>query len=213
MPIEATRRTVADVIYQVTRTFGDEANVQINNKDIIEWIKRAQIEVVLNNRDINRTSVEIPVAAGAKEVDLTSFDILRVHGLVAGNILLKNIPFEEALQNITGNQGNIPTGSPKCWYEFDNKVKFLPIPTEDFVLTVYYNRLPQDVTSPENLLDVPDAFFPAIVDWVLRYAYELDEDVAKAQMKSEDIQRNIANNQIDTRVQELSYEVVRDVWE
>mgnify|MGYP001793552382 CR=1 FL=1 len=50
MGLFTTSKLVSDLIKDVTVQFGDEANIQINNSDIIRWANSAQREILISNR-------------------------------------------------------------------------------------------------------------------------------------------------------------------
>lgn len=211
MAIEAKTKTVEDVYYQVTRTFGDEAAIQINDRDIISFVNRAQNEVVLANYEINRASYKGTLTEGQTELAMGSIpDLLRVHMLTVNKILTSALPLEQALKKISDNGGE-ETGQVRNWYMFDNTIRFVEIPDKESTFEIFYNRIPAQVTKRASSLDVPDSCFNLIVNWVLKFCYELDDDIQNAQARNGEIERDNQALRLDVRAQHgVSYSI-RDV--
>ena len=211
MAIEAKTKTVEDVYYQVTRTFGDEAAIQINDRDIISFVNRAQNEVVLANYEINRASYKGTITEGQTELAMGSIpDLLRVHMLTVNKILTSALPLEQALKKISDNGGE-ETGQVRNWYMFDNTIRFVEIPDKESTFEIFYNRIPTQVTERASSLDVPDSCFNLIVNWVLKFCYELDDDIQNAQARNGEIERDNQALRLDVRAQHGVSYAIRDV--
>lgn len=205
MSIEAKTKTGTDVFEVVTRTFGDEASVQIEEADIVRFINRAQQEVVLNNYEINQKIMDVPLFVAIDEFDLRTSDIVRINVITVDGSIVPNKAFVDALSAKRSDPGSL------FWYLYAGVVRFSKEITSNQKLSFYYNSAPSVVAALTDGLDVPDFSFNQVVDWVLKYCYELDEDVQKMQVKQNDIDRGIQNQRMDVLEQAEFYPTVREV--
>ena len=205
MATELKTKTGSDVKAVVTRIFGDEGAIQVTESDIINFINRAQQEVVLNNYELNQKILSLNSSSIADGViPLDSYDILRINALTLNGVLLDGLSISEALVRKRNSQDE------SFWWYYANAINFHPETTTGSV-EIYYNSSPKPLNTISDTLDVPDQSFNQIIDWVLKYCYELDEDVQKMQVKMQDIDRGIENQRMDVLTQSAYYPVIQEV--
>lgn len=212
MAVEQYTNTAQDIIDSVVRQFGDESGAQISQADIIRWINEAQRDVIVTNREINQAIATFASVAdqGIYEITLLIPDVLRIHSIAYDNKLLEMLTFEEAQTRMM--EGST-TGKPNCWFKFAGQLNLWPVPdtdTED-IIKVYYNRTPTVVTQGTDPLSVPQSYYEAINAFCLKKAYELDGDAQMLGIKSDDYNRNLTINSLDTGNSYREFPTVRFV--
>lgn len=186
MPLRPSTRTYAQVKRAVRRTFGDEAGVQLEDADILQWANDAQQAINTKNKIFKAKSTTQTVPGQAQytfpveliqQIESITYDgspIAPLEMLTAQGTIQSADPRQQA------------TGTPVAWYEWAGEYTLYPVPDEEKDLTLYYTRYPAPLTgNDEDLLDVPDKYYQAVVDFILWKCYELDEDWNGAQLKEQ----------------------------
>lgn len=184
MGLNTITRTAQDVIDDVKRTFGDEANVQVSDNDIIRWINSAQREIITQN-PILRAVATSDITGGVSEYALSELNILSIQSIQYKGRKLQAMSFQEAEEYIMENDPDkVSTGFPIIWYEWAGTINLWPVPQDTIVggLKVYYVKMPDNI-GQEHDLQVPDLYYENIVQFVLSKAYELDEDTENSNFK------------------------------
>lgn len=184
MSLNTTTRTVAEVITEIRRTFGDEASVQVSDDDIIRWINSAQREILIKNKILKAVGTS-DVTANVSEYDITGLNIVSIQSIHFKGRKVDYMSFQEAEEYIVNSDPEkTSTGDPIIWYEWGGMLNFYPVPkaTEADALKIYYIPEPATVTL-NSTLTVPNAYFENVVQYVLARAYELDEDNENSQYK------------------------------
>lgn len=220
MAIETKTRTVSDVKTTVERQFGDESGVQLSLADIIRWTNDGQREICETNTSINEKKAVANIVNGqdvyALRSDPSFTGIALINSVRYNGIPLKGISFQEAEKYIV----NTPTatGTPNIWYEDNNDLRLFPKPEEDLTggLTVYFTTTPTPVTAIGSMLDIPDRYFNALVQYVMAQAYEMDENFQGAQYKQAQFDKSLGQKQNKTSVNETSFPTIliepEDAW-
>lgn len=190
---------VSDVKTRVKRKFGDEANVQIDEADVVRWINDAQRDIVMKNETVLQTTSTTNAVAAQQDYTLpTDLLVLRsVHFKLTGNpsyYRLEGMSFGEFDEQINGWEGTLyGPGTPTVYTTYGGVIKVFPIPvssgTNNFKL--YYSRQPVDVVNDSDSIDLPLAYHNSVVDYCMAQAYEMDEDWNSA---------NNSNATYDTRI-------------
>lgn len=213
MAVESYTNTAQDIIDSVVRQFGDESGAQISQSDIIRWINEAQRDVIVSNREINQAIATFSSVAEQNIYEITSLipDILRIHSIAYNNRLLEMLSFEEAQSKMLEST----SGNPSYWFKYAGQLNLWPVPSEDLAdgIKVYYNRTPAPVTQGTDLLSVPQSYYEAVNAFCLKKAYELDGDAQMIGIKSDDYNRNITINSLDTTNSYREYPTIRFVEE
>lgn len=185
MGLFTTSKLVSDLIKDVTVQFGDEANIQINNSDIIRWANSAQREILISNR-ILRTTGTTDITAGVSEYTLDGLNVVAIQSIHYLGRKLVNRSFNDAEEFIQKNDPlKTATGDPSMWFEWGGTINLYPTPTVDAVagLIVYYIKEPDKLISSTDILSVPDSYYESVLEFVLMKAYESDDDAASVQAK------------------------------
>jgi hypothetical protein len=208
MAFEVYTHTVQDVITDVTRQFGDEAEIQINSADIIRWTNSAQAEIFQLNSTINEVAATADIVNDQDKYPILSdpafTNLNSIHSILVDGKPLDNLEFNDALKYIIGSDLDA-TGNPTIWYLKAGILHFWPKPDRDIPdgFTIYFNRKPAKVTGAGDSLGIPDNFYNAVLQLVLSYAYEMDENPQMAQMKTQQAEKsiNIQQNQTTPQTQ------------
>jgi hypothetical protein len=183
MPVDIITKSVADVILEVERIFGDESGVQITSSDIVRWINAAQLEVAMRNPEILPAVALVNSVAGQADYPLLANipNVLTIQSIHFNGVPVKHMQFQEAEEYLMKGTdvftSNPPTDSPMFWYERAGVVTFYPAPstTTSQTIKVYFNKRPETV-NPNSLLSLSDHYYNGIVAFVLEQAYLLDEN-------------------------------------
>jgi hypothetical protein len=191
---------VQDVADRVKRTFGDEAGVQITDADIIRWVNDAQLQISVDNEDLLETVGTASIVSGQADYTAPS-NLNTLRSLMYNNYRIKGLSFSEfneyldgfkapAGQNVYGN------GRPEVFMVYGGTITLFPTPNESITdgLRIYYSRHPASVGTLADALTVPDRYHPAVVEYCLKRAYELDENVEMTAFKK---------GEFDSQVQKL----------
>lgn len=214
MTIESYTHSVQDVITDVTRQFGDEAEVQINSSDIVRWVNSAQAEIFQLNSTINEVVATANVNSGQDTypvlADSAFANLNNIHSILVNGKPIKNLEFNDALNYIIGSDQDA-TGDPTIWYLKAGVLKLWPVPDKTYTngLTIYFNRKPAKVTGAGDMLGIPDNFYNAVLQLVMSYAYEMDENPQMAQMKSQQAEKSINIQQNQTTPQSQYFPTIQ----
>ena len=208
MPIESYTHSVQDVITDITRQFGDEAEIQINSADIIRWVNSAQREIIQTNTTINEVAATSDIISGQDKYpvlnDPAFANVQNIHSVLFDGRPLEKMEFNDALKYIIDGADD-DHGDPKIWYLKAGILHFWPKPNRsiDNGYTIYFNRAPAKVTGSGDMLGIPDNFYNAVLQLVMSYAYEMDENPQMAQMKIQQAEKsiNIQQNQTTSHSQ------------
>lgn len=205
MPIESYTYSVQDIITDLSRQFGDEAEIQISSSDIIRWVNSAQREIISTNTTINEVVATADIVNGQDKYPLLSdpafANMQNIHSILFEGIPLEKMEFNDALKYIIDGKDD-DHGDPKIWYIKAGILHFWPKPDRDITdgYTIYFNRAPAKVTSAGDPLGIPDNFYNALLQLVSSYAYEMDENPQMAQMKIQQAEKSINIQQNQTTV-------------
>lgn len=168
----------------VKRRFGDESGVQLENADILRWANDGQQQIVTENK-VLRSKATTPIVIGTYDYTFPSTDIHSVTSIHVDGTPLRNIPFEDAEQTImVSDPTRTQSGTPLLWFLWDETFTLWPTPDSAGTITIYFTRPPVPLTgNPDQILDISDKYYPALVNYVLQQAHEMDEDWPAAQAK------------------------------
>lgn len=164
--------TLADVIIAVKRQFGDESGVQIIDSDITRWTNKAQREIVNKNPMIQLTA-SIMTGIGTQAYELPD-RLLQIESVMYDGNILSPVGFERIRETLGPDNGQ--QGTPLYFYMWANQIYLWPVPDLSKQMDMNYSAMPKNVSSPADVLGLPDRYFERICEFVLAQAYELDED-------------------------------------
>lgn len=189
MAAELYTKTGADVAKSVKRQFGDPDGRQINDQDILEWINHVQQDIV-NKNPLLKQVAETDVIAGQDVYVYPSQRIQYIEAIHYDGVPLEAYSFQEAELYILGRlKANDPYAriddKPKIWYEREGTVYLYPKPPTNITngLRMFYTAQPEEITTLNGPLSIPDRYFPRLVEHVLAHAYQLDENWEAARYK------------------------------
>lgn len=205
-------KTVGNVFDYVKRVFGDEAGVQLSNADIVRWINEAQDDINIANKALQQVATT-SLVAGQSDYTLSSITplIYEINSLLIDGRRIGNIPISQAEESISlADPEGSETGAPQFWYEWANTIKFWPVPNAPGTITIRYIAKPVDVTNNVNdVLSLRDEYFMDIVNYVLKQAYEMDENPEMMQLKAQEFNKSISERgEKETNSQHMTYPVM-----
>lgn len=190
---------VSDIKTRVKRLFGDESGVQLTDDDILRAINDAQRHIVQSNETLLEKTAVSSSISGQQEyslpADLLIFKFLSFKGTgdVAYNQLkgLSVLEFNEYIDSWDSNTSNL--GVPAVYTLHAGKFLCYPVPQDTIAncFKIYYNRTPVDVVLDGDTPDLPVLYHQILVDLVIKFAFEMDEDWEAAAAKSQEANKNI----------------------
>lgn len=177
---------------RVKRTFGDESAVQVTDQDITRWANDGQREIVMINTGLLEKIATTDAVEGQQDYAKPS-DMLILHGLTYKSksalsyYKLEGRSLQEFDQQVDGWDGTLyGPADPIMYCEFADTLKLFPIPDVNVTAAIklYYARYPIDLSVDSDIIDLPVTYHSSVVDYCLQRAYELDEDLQSATLKS-----------------------------
>lgn len=213
MTLRPATKTYANLSRDVKRRFGDESAVQLEDADILAWANDGQHQIVVENKVLRSTAVTTTVV-DQSEYTFPGESIYAVTSIHYNGSPLSNLTFQEAQATIIpGDPQREQSGTPVLWYNWDDQFVLWPKPNEAGNLTVFFTRNPAPLTgAPDQVLDVSDKYYPALVNYVLQQAYEMDEDWQASQTKEAQFKTAMAEQrEEDFLASDNTYPVVTEV--
>lgn len=205
-------RTVQQVQQAVYRQFGDEANVQISDPDIIRWVNDAALSIA-NRIHYLKARSSVTATPGQASYRWPAERILQVESIHYAGVPIKNLAFKQAEESIAARDPQMEqSGFPEFWYEWAGKFMFWPVPDEAQTIDLYLTLYPQPVTQISDVLPVPDKMFSDVVKYCLSQAFELDENWEAANVKNTQFASSVSGMADEAReAQHLTYDVINVV--
>lgn len=212
MTLRPSTRTYGQLKTAVRRIFGDEASVQIADGDILQWTTDALMAIVEKNKNLKAVATT-PSVVGQGVYTFPTPSISQVEAILYDNRPVQNLEMQSALNNIQQTDPQFTqTGSPVVWWEWAGNFQLYPIPDAVKTISIYYTRTPVAPVLDADILDAPDKYFQALVDYCLWKAYELDETWDAAKIKEGHFRIALDDQAEEEREQQhLTYPVIQDV--
>lgn len=213
MSYTAPTRTWGDVKIAVTRSFGDEAGVQLEEGDITRFINQAQYEIARANKILKaRGSATTAAGQASYELDLGR-PILQIESVRYGDRRLTPVDFT----TVDANYEEYPKdakGDPRIWYRWGNEITLWPQPKAAETLSIYFTAGPDKHESFDGnrLLELPDDYFQPLFDFVMAKAHEMDENLEAQQVSTQlYAERMSTMNNEERGGQTLTYQTINIV--
>lgn len=207
--------SVQDILTRVQRQFGDEANSQILQADVIRWINDAMREIAHKNKLLQvkaETDTIVQVGAYALPSDISKLYSVQYNGQKLQVLSLAQVDELIGVKDQTIQQG-YPVGTPiSCWI-WANQINLYPAPDTAIVngLIAYYTRTPTPVAAPADVPELPDEYHGRILEYCLAQAYELDENYEVANAKMAAFKEGVAEQKDIDQEQQESYPFITDL--
>ncbi len=194
--------TFGEIKTDVKRIFGDESGVQITDSDILRWANDALLEIVDKNEDLLEAIVTADLIANQQQYDppANMFTIKTITVKRATDLSyfrLKGMSFQEFNEYVDGWDGTFygPAPVPSIYMLYANKINIFPVPDTTILagMKLYYTRTPVPLVTDADVPDVPEAYHTTIRDYILAQAYELDENMEVASLKTQQYSTDIAS--------------------
>jgi hypothetical protein len=227
------RRTVSDIFTRVQRTFGDEANIQVNLEDVIRWINDACSEVVMQHENLLKSTTVVNSVAFEQDINLPE-DVYTLNSVSYRATAVTTEPMY-ALEwksnqemdylfpgwRTTTNHGSnaYPFGTPQYFTRGELStvgdspatLSLFPIPDIGYANSVIldYNRYALDVVDVDDAIDLPAYYHGYVEHFCMMKAYEKDEDWNAVDRKAQLVQSTIDfNNTKEQWFGQATYPVV-----
>jgi hypothetical protein len=204
-------KTVADVANTVKRLFGDESGVQLVDNDIIGWTNEAQ-QAIADSTKVLKAKATKPLVNGTNTYSLTAISpkIDQIESLLVDGRRVGNMSTAQAEETIsTSDPLAEEDGFPAFWYEWAGEITFWPKPNLDGEILIRYTAMPDLLTTLGNTLALPDEFFSDVVNFVLRRAYEMDENESMMNYKRQEFESSMLGLTDEERqAQNMTYETI-----
>lgn len=179
---------VQDIVTRVRSQFGDATGIQVSDSDIFNWINDAMRDICYTGNMI-QTSATADVRVGQLDYTLPE-DYLTIFSIKYNGIDLQSLSIEER-DKFIGNADNsvvqATQGVPISYWIWARTITLYPTPSAALAggLIAYYTRVPTKIIAITDSLDdgFPLSFHNALLDRVLQWAYEKDENWQAAQVK------------------------------
>lgn len=191
---------ISDIKTRVKRAFGDESGVQITDDDIKRWINDGQREIVMNNEGLLEKTATANIITDTQSYNLP-VDLLilkAIHFKGSSDTAyrpLRGMTFTEFNEYIDGWDGATSVvGTPVSYTIHAGKIYLFPVPDSDIssALKIYYQRSPTDIVNDGDTPDLPLLYHSVLVNYCLRQAHEMDEDLEAAAFKDTKIATDLA---------------------
>lgn len=191
---------VGDIFKRVQRTFGDEANVQVTEADVVRWINDAQREAVMQNEKLLVSEGTLPTVAGTSTYDFPDnmFSLHHVYGTTDGETfyVLRYLSLAQ-LNEYQDGWRNGATGSPAAYTRIiEGQLTLIPVPEQSLAegIKLVYSRYPTDVSNSSSELDLPAYLHGYVEHYCMMKAYEMDEDWEASDRKAAILQKTLDFN-------------------
>lgn len=208
MTLRPSTRSYGQVKRAVKRTFGDEAGVQVEDADILQWANDAQQAINTKNKIFKAKSTSTSVPGQGSYV----FPVELIQQVES--ITYDGYPLTPTEMVIAQEKFSDAKGSPTAWCEWAGQFVLFPAPDAEKEIALFYTRYPTPLSgADEELLDVPDKYFQTVVDYVLWKCYEMDEDWNGAQLKENHFRGALEEQAEEEReVGHMTYPTITEVW-
>lgn len=112
----------------VRRAFGDEASIQIQDSDLVNWINAAVREITAHT-ELKKAIGTTALIEGQDTYDLSSLKALKIHSIYAFGIPLEYRSFQEAEEYLLASDpARLTKGQPQIWYPWGETITLWPTP-------------------------------------------------------------------------------------
>lgn len=194
-----------NIFTRVRSQFGDATGIQVSDQDIFDWINNAQRDIAYASNLIETRAIA-DVRAGQSDYTLPT-DQLTIINIRYRGTTLQPMSIQERdtyIQDADNSVVNATLSTPTKYWIFANTITLYPTPdtSEQSALRAYYTRAPNKVTLVTDDLELPVAFHNTILDRVLQWCHEKDENWQAAQIKKTDYQTSVAKLAEDAQYDE-----------
>lgn len=188
---------VQDIVTRVRSQFGDATGIQVSNQDIFNWINDGMRDICYA-ANLIQTRASADVKLGQMDYNWPD-DVLTIFNIKHNGIVLTSLTIEERdmfLENADAATIQTTLGVPSHYWIWADTITLYPTPSEDLEsgLVAYYTRTASPILSVNDSLDskFPLSFHNALLDRVLQWAYEKDENWQAAQVKEGQFSTNVS---------------------
>jgi len=204
-------KTVANVANSVKRLFGDESGVQLVDNDIITWTNEAQ-QAIADSTKVLKAKATTSMVAGTNTYSLSAVTpkILQIESLLVNGRRIGNMSVAQAEETISQSDPLAEEeGFPAFWYEWAGEITFWPKPNLNAEILIRYTANPAVVSALTDTLSLPDEFFSDVVNFVLKRAYEMDENESMMNYKRQEFENSMMELTDEERqAQNMTYETL-----
>lgn len=166
---------VSEVTTRVLRQFGDEANVQIDNNDILRWINDSVREFSVQN-DLTQATGTLNTIIGTNLYTFPA-DLIYMRSIYYNGLKLqfyKRTDYDEYVNKIDPNEDQ--TGTPMLYTRWGTQFQLYPKPDSIGTIKMLYLQRPTAVVAQTDTIPLPVEYHNRVVEYCLQQAYQTDED-------------------------------------
>lgn len=197
--------TPTNILNRVQRLFGDEAEVQVTQSDLVMWINDAQREVVMQHENLLQKTGTISSVAGQRDYTLPTdlFTLQQVGYKDSTNnsfYPLRYLAPKAVEEYMPGFDGpDYSTDLPVFYTRGYDKGKLTLLPIPDKSLTnniqLIYSRYSTDIADlATGVIDLPEYYHQFVLEYCMMKAYEMDENWEAADRKAQYVQSTLDFN-------------------
>lgn len=200
----STGPTVGDVANRVKRQFGDTANIQIDDSDIISWVTHAMRDIALSN-DLFQTIATTAVVTAQAEYALPT-DILTLRSIRYNGVKLRALNSSEAEEYLARTDALNHTGTPLVFSIYAGSITLFPTPdSTPATLKIYYTRQLTIPISLTSVIELPIQYHNRIIEYCLQQAYELDDNWQAAGIKGNQFLEGVKDLKVNLTWEERDF--------
>lgn len=195
---QSSTHTGDNVLAEVRRTLGDTAGTLFSNDDVLSWVNAAQREIAQQVDLMGKATISIVAGQPDYVIDVELSKRIRdIQALAVGGTRLRALTFQQAQDAIMAPALDLQQDTPEAWYQYNRTVTLVPTPAESVPngLTIWFSRMPVDIETSADYLDIPDSHYNALVMYVHGRAYLLTQEQELAGTAMSSAQASIKEQQ------------------
>jgi hypothetical protein len=195
---------VSDIITRVTRSVGDTDKLQVTDQDVMRWINDGMREAAIQN-NLLQVKGTINTIAGTAAYAFPT-DVLKLHSLLYDGNSLDLQTLQDVNDSYT--TATATQGVPQVAWIWAGQINLYPVPNAVKVMTVYYIRNPVEVSTTSAAPELHESYHKRLVDYCLAQVAEMDDDMARYQIKMDEFRTGVASNKDEMQWEENLYPFV-----
>jgi hypothetical protein len=203
--------TVADIATRVKRIFGDESGALIDDDDILRWANDAQLDIARKTHCLVKTEY-YNSGVGTYQLGLPAGFLFFQRATFDGR-LLSSISYQELDSRYPERGASYPSSTPEYLTFVGSAIELFPAPStvgsNNIVIT--YIARPATLVADGDVLEIPDQYYEAILNFCLMRAKEQDQDWSASNIYRDKFETELSEIRADVALPvQTTYPVVRD---
>lgn len=199
---------LSEMIEKVQSIFGDTSEAQITSAEITDWLNEGQRNLARETGYIAQHS-ETSVIEGQRAYDLPG-DTVIVERVELDRKRMPQTTLQELDKDDDYSSDRL--GDPDRFFTWGNLIYLYPTPSSAGTgnLDIWYKKMPDKLTSPEQVSELPEQMHDTLVRYALARAKEKDEEFGDAQAIMQGVDSETDRHFYETATQvESTYPVIQ----